>query len=563
MNQHENRPVHWVTFAGRHLFETVNPLWAYLEMDAGQLEKVSVLCDTNDSEINGQILDGLTNLLDLIGKRLSVEKIDIPDDPASSVKYIAKLLAGYLEAQERVAIDVSAVSSSHTSAFLGQMAMRHNNLQLLSLHHIHSSYGKSPLALTPSCTYSLFSLEDCETRLIGKGSPGEVPASLRGVHKKWLFSPQELVILLNGFLELGFDRNLLIRLPLVGDLNLCRVGFRKDGVDIKGFVQEAEYRKRVNNLKKSLTPHARQQLANYDQMVHLFYAAGILKPSGLSELMNQLEEVASHPLDLGGDVYHLALDTNLLRDRFYTNYLSRLSLSPNTDFVLCETVRSELLNRLDKINQKFLDEMAPLGQDLVRALFRNQNQLEDRLRYIGLLEFNRMKAATGCREQDSEFGHSSARNDRYILDAYSRFVGVGCKVLFLSRDQETIRMMRGEEGVLTLLLEHRDRPQKDFGVSWQSFLEWLYLLSVTYGRMEWVIGNAAVAVVDGVWAGKSVTEWEEDRARVQLVAPQNDQDRQDYEILARCLSRSSLILQRLATVTTGSEFHVHACPGAT
>jgi hypothetical protein len=547
MARQKEKQLHWITFSGASSHESLNALWLCLRTGKMQLKTLSAIQDQEDGRGENDLeISNLRALLKMHGQDVPVRSVGCDfGDPSGFVQTFSELLDAGSKRDGNIIVNLPPTLPSHIPALAAQVAGKNSDATLLYLHCAEPSLREAPLALIPRPALQLFCLEGGKSQTWKLPEREPAPAGADSIRQTWHLYSGEVLLLVNALLDLGYDRNLSIRLPLLKGLSLCRLHFKKEGVSITDFIQRKEYNKRVHQLPKSLSVRARRQIPDYNQLIQLFYAAGVLRPSGLTGLIEEMLTMASRPLDKGGDVYHIALDTNLLRDRFFSTCLGGLCFPPNVDFVLCETVRSELMNRQEKINDAFLDDMAPLDRDLAAELFFNQNQLEDRLRYIGLLEFNRMKAATGCHEQDAGSANSSGRNDRYILDAYSSFVGVGCKVIFLSRDQETVRMMRGEESVVSFLLEQKESPEEEFVVDWKALMGLLYLWAVAYGRLELVVGGAPVAAVDGVWAGKSVGQWEEDCARVKVIRPRNSQDMEDYRSLADGIERDYAVLMGL------------------
>lgn len=521
---------HWVTFSDSQSIEELNALWFYLSAGGGGLKTVSLLQHSNAAGVEeAQTLKRIERFLRVYQSTAAIQIVRSDfNNPSAFAEAFTSLLAHNDKPGERTIIDVSGCLPSFIPVIAAQIVRDRSDVSILFLHQTESAFCATPFPLAPRPCLQLFELRDGSTKPLRLPETSQSTMARADIRQPWFIESNRLMLLVNTLCSLGYDRNIEIRLPLLKDLTLCRLHFGKEKVTCSRFIQEKEYQNRLHQVLRPLSPQAKKQIPAYTEIVQLFYAAGAMKPSGLDRLHEEFQRIGTRPLDQGGDVYHIALDTNLLWDRFFSNCLKDLSLPPNIDFVLCETVRSELMNRQDKIDKALIDGLAPLGRDLMNELFFNQNQIDDRLRYIGLQEYNRMRAETGCREEDARSTLSSAQNDRYILDAYSGFVEVGCKVLFISRDQETVRMMRGEEGVLSFLLKRRESLEEASSLEWKVLTTWLYLLSVAFGRLEWFVGDTLVARVDGVWMGKTVTQWEEDYVRLKLVQPKSDQDMDDY-----------------------------------
>lgn len=544
----QTKPLHWLIVGGQQIYPAVNPLWLLLRAGEIELDAVTVLgiADAGRLEACGQVLQ---EILAAHGAPLQVRLVaDGGGAPQLFAAALASLLKECARQQQQVVLQLCDDIPAHCSALAAQAAAHQPQVEVICLLCNVPRYAGVPLALAPRAAHRLVRVEDGELRQLPIKFTGPAPVEAAAGRHGWQLPADRLMFLVNGLMDLGYDRNLSLRLPLLKNLPLCRLHFPGEQVQVGHFPARKEYTQWLQQCARPLRSAARRQIPDYSQLVEICYAAGLLKPSGLTRLSEELSVIGARGLNAGGDVYHIALDTNLLRDRFFSTCLRQMPMPANVDYVLCETVRSELFNRQGKVDDALLNDLKPLAGDLARELFFNQNQLEDRLRYVGLLEFNRMRSATGCREQDSASAPSSARNDRFILDAYSSFVEVGCKVLFLSRDQETVRMMRGEEGVAALLLEHREQPGEAFPVEWPLLCDWLYLLAVVYGRLEWVVGGTPVAVVDGVWAGKTVQQWEEDFVRVRLPRPRSPDELSEHRRLAAWIQQDATLMQAV-TVT--------------
>lgn len=236
-----------------------------------------------------------------------------------------------------------------------------------------------------------------------------------------------------------------------------------------------------------------------------------------------------------------------MRDRFYSVYLKNMPASPKLDYILCETVRDEMKNRCDKLNQNMLNKMFPLNYNLLKECFLNQNCMEDRKRYLGFREYNYMRIATSCEEIDSPSHKTSMANDQSILKAYSDFVDIGRKVVFLSKDNEAVRMMAGEDNVIPIVLEDRMLHSLNFNVKWNLFFDLLYLLGILFGKLDIMVGGVPTGAVYTVWKTKDVHEWENERVLLKIYKPGNNEqeDLADYQFTVKKLRQNINILKNL------------------
>jgi hypothetical protein len=361
--------------------------------------------------------------------------------------------------------------------------------------------------------------------------------------------PKERIgLLFNALVELGYERNLEISAPMLGDPVLFKAAMEGARVRISDVIHRGTYERKRGKLVERMKARAANGVPEYGDWVQALYQSGILRPSGLEQLEEILALLRRQTVVRGGDVYHVALDTNLLLDRFFSVYLRRLPPHPNLDYVLCETVRDELKNRRDKLKKEDIRNMAPLDSGLLRECFLNQNELEDRRRYIGFLEYTRMREATSCPEIDAPSSRRSGmENDRYILKAYGDFVRVGRKVVFVSRDNEAIRMMTGEEGVIPVLLRHPPYDGGDRTADWPAFVNFLYLLGVLFGCVGVSVSGVPVAAIYGVWSAKDAASWESDAIRVGLARPSPGEveDMREFEFVRDRILRHSAALDAL------------------
>ncbi|RJQ49826.1 MAG: hypothetical protein C4530_22715 [Desulfobacteraceae bacterium] len=358
---------------------------------------------------------------------------------------------------------------------------------------------------------------------------------------------RELMIFFNALAQAGYDRNIQFSLPLLGNVILFKAAMDGGKLHIGDVIEKEVYRKILDAMDRKSKGAALREIPTYDHFAGTLYQAGILLPEGLAQLEDLIGRIKAQNIVRGGDVYYVALDTNLLRDRFFSTYLKNLGRHPNLDYILCETVRDELKNRKEKLGRKSLSALHPLRFDLLEACFLNQNCLEDRSRYIGFLEYNRMRAATSCEELEASSTRSGAKNDRIILESYGCFVDVGRKIVFISRDNEAVRMMAGEDNVIPLLLEHAADIGRDFDAGWEAFFEWVYLLGVLFGKLDVGVSGVDVAGIYGTWRGKDVMEWEGDQLLLQVYPPRSGdrEEMKDYTQIVESLKRNLGILAEL------------------
>lgn len=357
----------------------------------------------------------------------------------------------------------------------------------------------------------------------------------------------EIMILFNRLIQSGYDRNLRISVPLLAGMPLFKLHLNAETVRLDDFCAARAYEKQYSKIMGKLSGKVKREIPRFDHVRAALYQSGILGYEGIDRLEEILSFLRKQDVLRGGDVYYIALDTNTLRDRFFSVYLKNIPPHANLDFVLCETVRAELKNRQDKLSRNVFRDNYFNRPEIPTACFINQNFLQDRMRYVGFLEYNRMRSATSCEEIEAGSRHSGMLNDQIILKSYSEFVDIARKVVFISRDHEAVRMMTGEENVIPILLEQKPMTRADLEVPWSQFFELLYLLGVLFGRLALSVGGIEVATLDGVWRRKDVAEWEEDMIRLTVLKPDagDKTEMEEYSLLRESLGRNTSALRRL------------------
>ncbi len=325
-----------------------------------------------------------------------------------------------------------------------------------------------------------------------------------------------LSIIFNPLLRAGKTITFSLSLPIFDGAELCKFSMDRDGPSIHNIISSKAYNKRYNAISSKMRKgYLIDEIPDYGHFKDTFFHSAILTPTGLDVLFNYIEKASLQSVIKGGDVYYIAFDTNVLRDRIYSNYLRRYSDAPNIDFILSATVRSELTNRKGKFNRKMVNQLCEIigstGWNLL-----NQNTLSDRLRYIGFLEYNRIRHETDCDQLSPDTKFSD--KDREIIQTYAAFAtsGHNRKILLLSRDNEFIRMSPSLPDVIPVIIESRfpDRISRPIRCGYNELFSFIYHLSVIYIEVEIKLMEYRLYKITGVWSGKNVKHWENDFIKV-------------------------------------------------
>ncbi len=322
-------------------------------------------------------------------------------------------------------------------------------------------------------------------------------------------------VFLNPMMKSGNEVTFSLSAPILGRYELCRISIKSEGPEIHSLAGASGYNRKTKHLRAKKGKHyLSDEVPEYSHFQDAFFHSGVLKPAGIDRLYRYISEASTQSVIRGGDVFYIAFDTNVLRDRIYSNYLRRFSDAPNVDFILSETVRTELTNRRGKIRKRMASELSEILGTTAYDLL-NQNVLADRLRYIGFLEYNRIRHETDCDQLKSVKANSK---DEEIIQAYASFASAGYnrKLLLISRDNEFIRMSPSLPDVIPIIVEARfpGKISVPIQCSYEELCSFIYHLSVIYGQIDIGLMDHTLYECSGVWTQKNVRQWENDYIRL-------------------------------------------------
>lgn len=326
-----------------------------------------------------------------------------------------------------------------------------------------------------------------------------------------------LPLFFNPLLKAGITVTFSINAPMINDITLCDLSLTANGPQVHGITTEKTYKKRADTVaSKTRKSYLLDEIPYYKHFLDAFFCSAILNPDGLDVILRFVKDAAEQSVVKGGDVFYFAFDTNVLRDKIYTLYLRPYSDAPNIDFILSETVRSELTNRDSKLRKSNINELARMMGPAAYN-FSNQNTLADRLRYIGFLEYNRLRHETDCDQLEPAESYAASK-DEAIIREYADFASGGQhrKVLLVSRDNEFIRMSSSLPDIIPIILESRfpDKIPRTLPCSYIQLYAFIYYLSVVFGRVDLVVKNHKLYECSGVWPQKNVKQWERDYMKI-------------------------------------------------
>lgn len=348
-----------------------------------------------------------------------------------------------------------------------------------------------------------------------------------------VIAESQMTVLLN---QLGDAA--VVRAPLLGDTPLCRLSLSGRQVGVEQIIASREYATALSEayaqienaaaMQNALDPDTladdlKRELPNYNRLRDVFRQAGVVEPSNLSEIRSRLQEAQQSNPARGGDVYYFAFDNNILRNRLYSLYLKpQQRHAPRYNLLLSQFVRKELEMRAGKIQYDFLHTFnAAYPQVGICAIFQNQNRLNDRLRLLGIAEWNRIRESG-----DAEVVNAPNKTDAdgRIIEAYARFAEkAGRKVVVFSADNEFILRCSGRTNLIGQLVDYPPVLEQSYAVTWESVGRLLYQLAVVYGRID-VEADGVWVRLYGVWRGKKASHWEAEQIKLTFTPSQTVQE---------------------------------------
>lgn len=348
-----------------------------------------------------------------------------------------------------------------------------------------------------------------------------------------IIAESQMMLLLN---QLGDAA--VVRAPLLGDTPLFQLNLRGRQAGVEQIIASDEYALALSKARTQMETAAAKQkpldpdpladglkreLPDYNRLRDAFRQAGVVEPTNLSEIRKLLRQAQESNPARGGDVYYFAFDNNTLRNRLYSLYLKpQQRHAPRYNLLLSEFVRQELEPREGKIQYEFLHTFnAAYPQVGIGAIFQNQNRLSDRLRLLGIAEWNRARESGDAEVVDAP---DQTDPDGRIVEAYAQFAKqAGRKVVVFSADNEFIVRCSGRTNLVGQLVAYPPALERSYTASWESVGRLLYQLAVVYGRIDIEAGGVQARLY-GVWNGKSANHWQAEQIKLTFTPSQTLQE---------------------------------------
>jgi len=333
----------------------------------------------------------------------------------------------------------------------------------------------------------------------------------------------ELTAVLNDLYHQGYPC-FSLRYPLL-DLDLAT--FDLDAADtVVRLTDRAEYQRRFEDLRSWFQEHderyAIREIPDYTAYKTSLLQAGLIGYQNLDKVKTELLGTLTRNVLKGHPAAFVALDTNILRDRFFSTFVAQeaeLKRKP-LSFALTDIIRDELAFTY-KYNERDLSGLLSHPnlthhRHLVEQ-FWNQNKLKDRLQRLGHLEFIKIQSSMNFHLCGPTQGMDPAASaDMRIIQSYQNFATTYRHVLLLSRDFDFIAISEGRPGIEPLMAELPRDVLPRGTIGWESLGELIYIWAVVFGCVELVAADNRVLRFFGLWKGKEPTHWNEELVGLEI-----------------------------------------------
>lgn len=354
-----------------------------------------------------------------------------------------------------------------------------------------------------------------------------------------------LVVLMNELYR-GGDREFALFSPFYSEpLFAFRLEAESGGSTtslVKLMVSYRKYADFVNSIKD---PFVARELPSFGDLRSMLVQAGIVPYPNFGKILKLLQELCTRDFLRGDRPAYLALDTNLLRDRFYSAQFHLLEhLTPNrVGCAISPYVKDEL--EFDRRKYKSKDVQRFRSQCADRRLrdrledFFNQNSLKDRLCRLAFAELEKAKRIHWIELipelDDRELEGSPDLNiiKSYKLAAVER----GADFYLLSRDDGFVAHAEGIPGIFPFFVESPKSKKDLFEVAtWEPLCQLMYVCAVANGMVRLQAANDQLLLL-GIWKGKNSANWRREELIVEHLSGTGKafaRACRDWEILEHC-----------------------------
>jgi len=319
-------------------------------------------------------------------------------------------------------------------------------------------------------------------------------------------SPPELIAALN-WLDKNDFHNLFIETPWS----------KKQITSIELEPSTANTNISISSSKSDFNETALKESIDQTVVECAFFASGIVKPIGWTDLMTEIDEIRSRNLLQGDRPRRIVFDTVALNRRYYSvleqQISSAVGIREPSGWGVSYLTTTGILKELAKYDWKYRqDQLVKLSEELPVDWFdweefTNQLMSKDRLFRLGDVEGKKMCNSGRCVRASSD-----VKDDEIIkaLERHSRYNRE--EILAVSEDSDFVSKCKSFE-INALRLDRGRMPSGPIKARWIEVCDLLYVLAVTLGvvRIKW---DDEWLLLNGIWRGKKEESWNQERVKL-------------------------------------------------
>jgi hypothetical protein len=273
----------------------------------------------------------------------------------------------------------------------------------------------------------------------------------------------------------------------------------------------------------NLTYKHEEFFPRYSNYLNALVASGILKVDGIDEVFERIIGEFRKSLYERPKPLYVSFDTNCFINRisYQLEKFAKEKKAKLGAFVVAEGVKRELFR--EKPSKYREEELRVVRRiDSRFEEFLNQPKVEERIKKIGKVEYDRFRSSVRFEEVPSGVG------DNEIAEALGNFSrGRNCDVWLITFDKTMYEVSAGF-GVYPILLEFPYRRERlKLKTDWDCVCDLIYTTAVIFGFV-----NISGITVYGIWKGKNPDDWSEERVKLKLNKDAK-QLRIDLEVLSK------------------------------
>jgi len=279
------------------------------------------------------------------------------------------------------------------------------------------------------------------------------------------------------------------------------------------------------------------ELPDENIFADLLTQSGAIEYKNATWLTRQIQkEFNRNPLS-GDRLIYFSFDTNLLRDRFFTNFFRPLAEKSHqrVGFVIPDLIKKELsIGNKYSVNEpdfKVISQLL-LQNNFILKNFINQHKLIDRQHYLGMQELFKIQKFGHCEIINTKNGK---KHDEQIISTLAEFSSKrNVDIAIFSRDKD-FDQLRGYPG-LSYKRINRIYPNlipKKFNCSWSELCQLLYVSAINFGAIRLVFPQDATADLYGIWSGKGPVRWENEEIKIESHIPELNNSLIDLNIIKK------------------------------